>query len=195
MTNKKKILVIVAVLSAIIVSFMGGQSFSKYVSRVKGQAQMEVARWSFLVNGEEESIQNMQLGSTCDDETLLDNKIAPGTQGKFNIEIDATGSEVGIQYHVAFEEKSQKPRNLIFIYDKATYANLQDLEVALEGVIDANDETKKISIPIQWKWEYETGNDEGLRETEDREDTEDGKMLQNYNFDIIVTGTQLPPSV
>lgn len=195
MTNKKKILVIVAVLSAIIVSFMGGQSFSKYVSQVKGQAQMEVARWSFLVNGEEESIQNMQLGSTCDDETLLDNKIAPGTQGNFNIEIDATGSEVGIQYHVTFEEKSQKPRNLIFIYNKSTYANLQDLEVALEGVIDANDETKKISIPIQWKWEYETGNDEELRETEDREDTEDGKMLQNYNFDIIVTGTQLPPSV
>lgn len=195
MTNKKKILVIVAVLSAIIVSFMGGQSFSKYVSQVKGQAQMEVARWSFLVNGEEESIQNMQLGSTCDDETLLDNKIAPGTQGNFNIEIDATGSEVGIQYHVTFEEKTQKPRNLIFIYNKSTYANLQDLEVALEGVIDANDETKKISIPIQWKWEYETGNDERLRETEDREDTEDGKMLQNYNFDIIVTGTQLPPSV
>ena len=195
MTNKKKILVIVAVLSAIIVSFMGGQSFSKYVSQVKGQAQMEVARWSFLVNGEEESIQNMQLGSTCDDETLLDNKIAPGTQGNFNIEIDATGSEVGIQYHVTFEEKTKKPRNLIFIYNKSTYANLQDLEVALEGVIDANDETKKISIPIQWKWEYETGNDEGLRETEDREDTEDGKMLQNYNFDIIVTGTQLPPSV
>ena len=195
MTNKKKILVIVAVLSAIIVSFMGGQSFSKYVSQVKGQAQMEVARWSFLVNGEEESIQNMQLGSTCDDETLLDNKIAPGTQGEFNIEIDATGSEVGLQYNVEFEEKTQKPRNLIFIYNKSTYANLQDLEVALEGVIDANDETKKISIPIQWKWEYETGNDEGLRETEDREDTEDGKMLQNYNFDIIVTGTQLPPSV
>ena len=72
---------------------------------------------------------------------------------------------------------------------------MQDLEVALKGVIDANDETKKISIPIQWKWEYETGNDERLRETEDREDTEDGKMLQNYNFDIIVTGTQLPPSV
>ena len=60
--------------------------------------------------------------------------------------------------------------------------------------ITENDETKKISIPIQWKWEYETGNDEGLRETEDREDTEDGKMLQNYNFDIIVTGTQVLPN-
>ena len=195
MTNKKKILVIVAVLSAIIVSFMGGQSFSKYVSQVKGQAQMEVARWSFLVNGEEESIQNIQLGSTCNNETLLDNKIAPGTQGEFNIEIDATGSEVGLQYNVEFEEKTQKPRNLIFIYNKSTYANLQDLEVALKGIINAKDETKKISIPIQWKWEYETGNDEKIRETEDREDTEDGKISQNYNFDIIVTGTQLPPSV
>lgn len=185
MTNKKKILVIVAVLSAIIVSFMGGQSFSKYVSQVKGQAQMEVARWSFLVNGEDESIQNMQLGSTCDDETLLDNKIAPGTQGNFNIEIDATGSDVGIQYHVTFEEKTQKPRNLIFIYNKSTYANLQDLEVALEGVIDANAQEKKISIPIQWKWEYETGNDERMRGFEKQKIEKIQKMEKCYKIIIL----------
>ena len=108
MTNKKKIVLIVAILSMIVVSFMGGQSFSKYVSQVKGYGQFDIAKWSFLVNGQESSMNTIDLSSTCNNETLIDNKIAPGTEGNFNIEIDATGSEVGIQYQVTFDEKSQK---------------------------------------------------------------------------------------
>ena len=194
MTNKKKIVLIVAILSIIVVSFMGGQSFSKYVSQVKGYGQFDIAKWSFLVNGQESSMNTIDLSSTCNNETLIDNKIAPGTEGNFNIEIDATGSEVGIQYQVTFDEKSQKPNNLYFIYNKSTYANFDDLAYALKGVINADAENKKISIPIKWIWEYETGNSPELREPEDAEDTQDGKTLQNYAFDVIVTGTQVEPN-
>lgn len=194
MTNKKKIVLIVAILSMIVVSFMGGQSFSKYVSQVKGYGQFDIAKWSFLVNGQESSMNTIDLSSTCNNETLIDNKIAPGTEGNFNIEIDATGSEVGIQYQVTFDEKSQKPNNLYFIYNKSTYANFDDLAYALKGVINADAENKKISIPIKWIWEYETGNSPELREPEDVEDTQDGKTLQNYAFDVIVTGTQVEPN-
>lgn len=194
MTNKKKIVVIVAILSMIVVSFMGGQSFSKYISQVKGYGQFDIAKWSFLVNGQESSMNTIDLSSTCNNETLINNKIAPGTEGNFNIEIDATGSEVGIQYQVTFDEKSQKPNNLFFIYNRSTYANFSDLAYALKGVINADAENKKISIPIKWIWEYETGNSPELREPEDAEDTEDGKTLQNYAFDVIVTGTQVEPT-
>lgn len=194
MTNKKKIVVIVAILSMIVASFMGGQSFSKYISQVKGYGQFDIAKWSFLVNGQESSMNTIDLSSTCNNETLINNKIAPGTEGNFNIEIDATGSEVGIQYQVTFDEKSQKPNNLFFIYNRSTYANFSDLAYALKGVINADAENKKISIPIKWIWEYETGNSPELREPEDAEDTEDGKTLQNYAFDVIVTGTQVEPT-
>ena len=191
MTNKKKIVLIVAILSMIVISFMGGQSFSKYISQVKGYGQFDIAKWSFLVNGQESSMNTIDLSSTCNNGTLINNKIAPGTEGNFNIEIDATGSEVGIQYQVTFDEKSQKPNNLFFIYNRSTYANFSDLAYALKGVINADAENKKISIPIKWIWEYETGNSPELREPEDVEDTQDGKTLQNYAFDVIVTGTQV----
>lgn len=194
MTNKKKIVLIVAILSMIVISFMGGQSFSKYISQVKGYGQFDIAKWSFLVNGQESSMNTIDLSSTCNNGTLINNKIAPGTEGNFNIEIDATGSEVGIQYQVTFDEKSQKPNNLYFIYNKSTYANFDDLAYALKGVINADAENKKISIPIKWIWEYETGNSPELREPEDVEDTQDGKTLQNYAFDVIVTGTQVEPN-
>lgn len=194
MTNKKKIVLIVAILSMIVISFMGGQSFSKYISQVKGYGQFDIAKWSFLVNGQESSMNTIDLSSTCNNGTLINNKIAPGTEGNFNIEIDATGSEVGIQYQVTFDEKSQKPNNLFFIYNRSTYANFSDLAYALKGVINADAENKKISIPIKWIWEYETGNSPELREPEDVEDTQDGKTLQNYAFDVIVTGTQVEPN-
>lgn len=194
MTNKKKIVLIVAILSMIVISFMGGQSFSKYISQVKGYGQFDIAKWSFLVNGQESSMNTIDLSSTCNNGTLINNKIAPGTEGNFNIEIDATGSEVGIQYQVTFDEKSQKPNNLFFIYNRSTYANFSDLAYALKGVINADAENKKISIPIKWIWEYETGNSPELREPEDAEDTQDGKILQNYAFDVIVTGTQVEPN-
>ena len=194
MTNKKKRVLIVAILSMIVISFMGGQSFSKYISQVKGYGQFDIAKWSFLVNGQESSMNTIDLSSTCNNGTLINNKIAPGTEGNFNIEIDATGSEVGIQYQVTFDEKSQKPNNLFFIYNRSTYANFSDLAYALKGVINADAENKKISIPIKWIWEYETGNSPELREPEDAEDTQDGKTLQNYAFDVIVTGTQVEPN-
>lgn len=194
MTNKKKIVLIVAILSMIVISFMGGQSFSKYISQVKGYGQFDIAKWSFLVNGQESSMNTIDLSSTCNNGTLINNKIAPGTEGNFNIEIDATGSEVGIQYQVTFDEKSQKPNNLFFIYNRSTYANFSDYAYALKGVINADAENKKISIPIKWIWEYETGNSPELREPEDAEDTQDGKTLQNYAFDVIVTGTQVEPN-
>jgi len=194
LTNKKKIVLIVAILSMIVISFMGGQSFSKYISQVKGYGQFDIAKWSFLVNGQESSMNTIDLSSTCNNGTLINNKIAPGTEGNFNIEIDATGSEVGIQYQVTFDEKSQKPNNLFFIYNRSTYANFSDLAYALKGVINADAENKKISIPIKWIWEYETGNSPELREPEDAEDTQDGKTLQNYAFDVIVTGTQVEPN-
>ncbi len=74
LSKKKKIVLIVAVLSCLILSFIGGQSYSKYVSEVRGDGMAEVATWSFKVNGQKEEVQTIQLGSTCNNETLVNNK-------------------------------------------------------------------------------------------------------------------------
>ena len=117
MSKKKKIICVLAILSCIILSFVGGQSFAKYVSEVRGDGIAEVATWNFQVNGQKEQVQNIQLTSTCNNETLVDNKIAPGTKGSFNIMVDGTGSDVGINYKINFEEKGTKPTNLKFSYN------------------------------------------------------------------------------
>ena len=193
MTRKKKVLIVLAILAVVLLAFIGGQVYAKYVSEVRGEGIAEVATWSFKVNGQQEQVEAINLASTCDNETLVDNKIAPGTSGSFNIIVDATGSEVGINYDIAFTEEENKPQNLKFEYNDTEYNSIKDLEDDLSGTINANDENKTRTLNVKWKWDYETGSDSEEISSNDLIDTQDALKIQNYSFDVIVTGTQVEP--
>ncbi len=193
MSKKKTALLVICILLAIILSFIGGKTFSKYVSEVKGTGTAEIANWVFKVNGKEDVVQNVNLLSTYNNETLINNKVAPGTSGSFNIVVDATGTEVGVDYRIQFLNESEKPQNLIFTYDDQQYTTIQELEKDLSGTINANDENKTRTITINWEWQYETGENENEINQNDKIDTDNAKQLENYTFDIYVTGTQVMP--
>lgn len=193
MTKKKKIIAVVSILLLIVLSFFVGHSYAKYMAQIKGEGVADVAKWSFLVNGQEEQVQTINLSSTYNNETLVNNKIAPGTTGSFDILIDATGSEVGIDYRVLFEDKTSKPQNLKFSYNNQQYNSIKEIEDALIGNIAATDETKTRTITIDWEWKYETGNLEEEIKQNDIIDTKNGKEISAYTFDVIIQGTQVMP--
>ena len=193
MTRKKKALIVLAILAVILLAFLGGQAYAKYVSQVKGQGIAEVATWDFKVNGQSEQVEEIRLASTYDNQTLVDNKIAPGTSGSFNIIVDASGSEVGINYNIDFTEEENKPQNLKFIYEDREYNSIEDLENNLSGVINADDEEKTKTLNIQWKWDYETGKTEEEISQNDIVDTKDSQNVGNYTYKLAVTGTQVQP--
>ena len=191
--TKKKVLVILAILTAVIVSFVGGQSYSKYISEVKGEGTAEVAGWSFKVNGSDSQVQTISLASTVNNKTLVDNKIAPGTSGSFNILVDCTGSDVGINYNIQFTNETSKPTNLKFTYENVEYNSVTELANALTGVINANDENKTKTLNVKWNWKYETGSNDAEISSNDKIDTQNAKAIQNYQFNVIVSGTQVIP--
>lgn len=192
--NKKRIILFVLLLLLLVfMVLLGGGSYSKYLTQVEGKGVIEVAKWAFLVNGETASITNINLAKTYKVNTLAQNTIAPGTSGSFDIKIDTTGSEVGINYEVRFENEQSKPQNLNFTYDGHTVSSIKELEQFLIGTIDANSNEKVKIMTIEWNWPYETGTTSEEIKVQDVEDTNDGKLLQNYSFDIIVTGTQVEP--
>ena len=193
MKKSRKILLIIITIVAISLSFKGGQAYAKYMSRVTGQGMAEIASWSFKVNENEEKLQTISLKSTINKPTLINNKIAPGTEGDFQIKLDATDSEVGINYIIKFENESQKPTNLKFTYDEKTYNSLTDLQQDLTGIINANDENKVKILNIGWDWKYETGTTEQEVAANDLIDTQDSKEIDNYTFDVIISGTQVMP--
>lgn len=195
MKKNKKIVLIVIAIVAIVMAFLGGGAYAKYMSKVSGNGVAEVANWSFKVNESSEQIQSISLKSTANNSKLLDNKIAPGTEGNFQVKLDATGSEVAVKYAVKFEEKSPKPTNLKFTYNGKEYSSLKFLQEELEDTIDATAENKIRIINIGWNWKYETGSNEQEVSKNDKIDTNEAKQLRDYNFDIIVSGIQIDSQV
>lgn len=194
-SKKKIILLAIIILLCIFMILIGGKSYSKYLTQIDGTGVIDVAKWAFLVNGKTASITNINLAQSYDAKTLTNNRIAPGTRGSFDIVIDTTGSEVGIDYDVVFTNEKSKPQNLQFIYEGHVVNSIKGLEQFLTGTIDANSEEKIKTMTIEWVWPYETGNSASEKTLEDAEDTRDGLSLEKYQFDIIITGRQVEPTI
>lgn len=83
MKKSKKIIFVVVAIIAILVSFLGGQAYAKYMSKVTGNGTAEIASWKFKVNENEEKMQTISLSSTVNNFTLANKKVAPGHQEVF----------------------------------------------------------------------------------------------------------------
>ena len=177
-------------LSVASIGVLGGSTYSKYFTRIDGEGTATVARWSFKANNETKTIPNIKLTNAYNQSKLLQNTIAPGTSGSFNIVLDTTGSDVAIDYAVTFENCNEKPTNLKFSYGGTTSDTLEGLEDVLKGRIALNDDRTK-TLTINWDWQYETGNDESTKATNDEIDTKDAG--KTFTFDVIITGTQVNP--
>ena len=193
MSKKKKIISIISIILAIVFSFIGGQTYSKYVTEVRGNGTAQIATWDFKVNGQKEQVQTISLGSTCDNSTLIDGKIAPGTKGSFQILVDGTGSDVGINYKIKFNNESTKPTNLKFYYEDIEYNSISELGDILSGTIDADAENKTKTFTIDWEWKYQTGDNPTEITANDKIDTKNAQEIAQYTFNVNVSGTQVLP--
>lgn len=191
--KSKKIIILLSILLVVLTIGIGGYTYAKYRSSVRGDGQIDVARWSFKVNENSRQMETFHLVDLLDSTKLVDGKIAPGTQGAFVFRIDARTSEVGIDYEINFENEQNKPTNIVFDYDGKEYKSLADINDELKGSIFASEARQTREIQIGWKWEYETGYTEEEIAYNDIIDTEDGISDLDYTFDVVVTGTQMPP--
>ena len=191
--KKTKIVLMVIVIAVILVSFRGGQAYAKYMSKVTGNGVGEIAQWRFKVNENEEKMQTISLNSTIYNFTLANGRIAPGTAGSFEINIDGSGSGVAIFYTVNFQNETEKPKNLKFKYDGKEFESIELLNHWIVGTIHGDTDAQQRSFIIEWEWPYETGNTpEEIAENDER-DTIDAKNISDYRFDVVVTGTQVQP--
>ena len=190
-----KILILLSALFMLISTGLGGYTYAKYISAVKGNGELDVAKWTFKVNSNTEQMETIKLSDTIlrtVDNTLINSgKIAPGMQGLFMINIDATGTDVGVRYDVEFSNEQNKPANLKFVYGGETYNTLQEINDVITGEIYAYEEDKTVNVGIAWIWPYETGYSAEEIKQNNIQDTIDGQNDLDYTFDITVTGSQM----
>ena len=190
--NTKPIVVLLALLliTAIVFSIY---AYAKYKTTLTGNGTATVAKWNFKVNGQTQTIPDIDLTQTMDTHNnVAEGKIAPGTSGHFDLELDATGSEVAIDYNIKLAI-TEKPTNLKFYLD-----NTYETEIAeTEGILNVSESIplETIDTPliktIYWQWPYETGTTENEVKENDKTDTIDS--AKKVTMTITVTGTQRNP--
>lgn len=124
---------------------------------------------------------DVDLSETINEKTLINEKIAPGVSGKFNIVLRTNQNTI---YEVKFKSKTQKPQNLKFEIENTNIKanNLEELENYLKGRINKGEEK---TISIKWSWEYENSIKNNIQ------DTKDAMKIESYKFEIFATGEEI----
>ena len=192
-TRNKPVIILLALLliTAIVFSMY---AYAKYKTTLTGNGTATVAKWSFKVNGQTQTIPDIDLATTMKKvNNVAENKLAPGTEGSFDLNLDATGSEVAIDYNIKLVV-TEKPTNLRFYTDSSYTKEIASTDgvMNVSGVMSL-EEIKTIQTKtIYWKWAYQTGTATNDIVANDKIDTADSK--KSVTMTITVTGTQRNPS-
>ena len=205
--HRRSSLVIILLMLVAIATAYVGSTYAKYTETVSGDGTATVAKWDFTTDN---AISNLTINFTnsYDATTLVAGKIAPGMKGSYDLVVQNT-SEVTAEYTIAFELTNASnvkntntetgvnftialgtvtniPTNLKFYKDSTFSTQITPGTDTITGQLAAKDGTG-LSVPIYWKWEYETTDG-------DDEDTTDGKAATVLTIPVTITGTQVPPS-
>lgn len=180
-------------LTLVTTCLMGG-TMARYVSEVTGSATATVAAWSFKANGESTEKFEIDLGSTANrqayDSGIMEGVIAPGTSGSFDIVIDGSGSEVGVDYIMAFDatsindKKIDLPADLTFTVDNGEGATAYKMGDPVEGTIAYNAADMKKTLKVTWSWAFDEND------TKDDKTNDNTYANEDWTLDITVTGKQ-----
>ena len=190
--NKKALFVMALLLMVGITTSYVASTYAKYTAEVSGSGTATVAKWAFEDDNDITTF-TVKLNETYDPTTLVANKIAPGTEGSFEITLVNTNSEVGVDFTVGLDNINNKPTNLKFYKDAAYTTELTPGTGTITGQLKAGDATG-VKPKIYWKWLYETGTVTDGIATGDAADTTDGKSANTLTIGLTVKGVQTEPS-
>lgn len=191
-SQKKNWLIVIELILVVIVVF-SIYAYSRYRSQLNGEGIATIAKWSFKVNGQKETIATINLADTMKTNNVIkQGTVAPGTEGSFDFEIDGSGSEVAIEYTINLN-LIEKPQNLNFYTDSEYSQKIEENEgiMIITGGIPLVEVETPVVKTIYWKWPYRTGETEEEKKKNDEQDTIDSEKAVIMNIKII--GIQKKP--
>lgn len=140
--------------------------------------------YKFKVNYNNVDFKSINLAATINRETVVYEKIAPGTSGSFRILLETNQN---LKYKIQFCSISEKPKNLKFRALKnqeiiGETNTLDELSEKLTGYINENE---RVNIIIKWNWNFENKKDDV---NTDIQDTKDSENIRRYQFNIYALG-------
>lgn len=160
--------------------FSNGEILSKDITNSESKKI-----YNFKIDYKNLDFKSIDLADTIDKETLIYDKIAPGTSGSFNILLN---SNQNLKYKIEINSMNEKPYNLKFEALKngellVKTNTLEELSEKLTGYINKDE---KIDFTINWYWNYE-----GDTEISDIQDTKDAENIKRYQFNLYTLGEEI----
>ena len=177
-------------------------TYSRYVANTTGNLDMLFANWQILVNENDildETSSSIQITPVIlENEHISQNKVAPSTQGYFDINIDPTNVDVSFAYQIDIEVLNENLPDLMItkyaILDSDYTEGDEIITNTLENnrlngsLIYQNDiedySFEPFTIRIYFEW-YD-GIDEAM---DDEADTQIGKDAANNNTTLQIAAT------
>ena len=143
--------------------------------------------YKFNVDYKDMKLKSINLLDSADKTTFVYEKIAPGSKGEFEIELN---SNQNLKYRIEFKSNNAKPQNLNFkVFNDNVFLDeantLEKLSESMKGNINKN---QKIIYKIEWYWEFQNSHD---LEKVDIQDTNDAKNINQYTFDVYTYGIDM----
>ncbi len=197
----KTILIVALLLVTIAALVLATYAWAKYTSSEQGTATATVAKWDV----------SFDKGTSVFSKTFTNVKterLAPGTDGKFDLTITSNDTEVAYTYTIEMANITNKPTNLKFYSDAECTTEIELEETttgsgiyktktsAFTGTVNLNEEGKAITSQtpaIYWKWPFETGTTEEEKKANDVIDTTEGQAAKTMSFDVTLTAIQVAP--
>ena len=192
---KKKYVIILLFISLCLCLFFIQDSFAKYLTSASETANMNIARWKIIVNNKD--IRDNSSSSAIISPVFLGNDnvasdiIAPGSEGYFDLIIDANAADVSFKYKLDITtDENSAVKDIIAVKYKIN--NGEEIlftggNQTIEKSVLHSDNTNVINIRVYIKW-----NDGDGSEMDNSADTaatqnEVGAILKvNMNFTQLV---------
>ena len=185
------IIIIIIILNSNIKLFQSDDYiFLKIFQKTNNQPQdtyntKKEENYVFKVSFKSIDIKQIDLIKTVNKNTYVNEKIAPGTSGSFNILLEANKNS---KYKINFISVNEKPQNLHFkaLKDEEKIVKADTLEKLSEKLEGNINKKESIKIEIQWYWDFENN-----KTNSDIQDTEDSKKIKRYQFNLYALGEEI----
>ena len=197
----RKTWIIIGIAMLLFTSYKILDTYAKYVSRAEAQVEKESGAWVIKVNdtdisnSNEETTFNISNIIYQNNEFVAENKMAPSSNGYFDIIIDPSNSSVAVRFDVTLDVQQ------LNIIDSIRFTNayriingeessdgiVQTGENTYSGVINLNDVKNKVASTMR----FYIGWDEKETEEGDLQDSELGSVIDlSTDLPVRVTVSQ-----
>ncbi len=194
MKKKKKIVLLLACISLMICIGATATTYAKYYTRTDGHIGSNIKKWAIKVNNE--SVKQGQTLSQpitaifdVEEHVALD-KMAPGSQGYFQIEIDYSEIDLSFRYEISIEENAALTDIAIYKLevDGIEIPSTNGLNISNDVLITDEDPDKIKQVKVYIKWNDDSNNGATM---DNEADTQVPATTETIDFNVGIKLTQL----